>query len=520
MFSDLKRIKDPVHLLKEMYTKVSPTDRFAYISGFLLCLIVNLFVYTNTCFVHDSIRIFDDSTGIANGRILVGPLLEIINRMQIPWVIGLITCFFMGFVVVFIRKIFLINRKLSVLLMAGFIITSETMFVSHAYFSSVYIYVFSLLLAILGVHIADYNKVGSFFSIILLCLSMFCYQAFISTAIALFIVKLILFIINDEKGLKSQFLYTLKYALIVIISAGLYYLVWQLILKICNKSIVDYYAYQGLRGHMPVSRILSNIVYAYEMAIQFLSKADVIMTNPVLSILGGLISIFVFLSLVVYGIKKHRFFTMIVYIAAYILSINIIFLLSGIIISNLTVFSIVVPFIFFVFLCEKVEIKKAALKNSIAWASLIMCLTIIIGQAVCGNALYLKMKTNYDNAWSYATRVVDRLEQIEGFNKDSKLIIISGGKNKVTDYPQNPDIVRATRYVTRFDLLGSPSNRNNSIQYADTLKWFIQQEMDINLDIETNPEKYEDSKAIENMPIFPSVNSIIEDNGTFIIKIS
>ena len=319
LFTDFKRIPSPNIALKNIYKKVSKTDRFAFAAGFITCLLVNLFVYTNTCFSHDTVRIYDDSTGINNGRLLVGPLLGIINRIQIPWIIGLIACFVMGFTVVVIAKIMKLNTKISIILCAGFVVTSETMVVSHVYFSSVYIYITSLLLAVSAVYVVDKKKYGIPLSVVLLCLSMMCYQAYIATAIAFFIFKMILNIYENKSSIKGQILLTVKYASVSIFAAILYYIIWKVVLKLLGESVVEYYAYDNL-GILPTKEeFLWRIDYAWTVATQLLLRNDIIDDFPALAICGCLVSLIVFAVLVIKGIKNRRVIFTLVYVVTYIL---------------------------------------------------------------------------------------------------------------------------------------------------------------------------------------------------------
>ena len=112
-----KYCKTPEEVISGVKNHISKTDKFAFLCGFFMCLIINLFVYTNTCFVHDSIRIFDSSTGLNNGRLLVGPLMLLTNRVQLPWVIGLFSCVIMGFITVYFSKIFYIKNLFSIISM-------------------------------------------------------------------------------------------------------------------------------------------------------------------------------------------------------------------------------------------------------------------------------------------------------------------------------------------------------------------------------------------------------------------
>lgn len=519
LFADFKKIPSPNITFKNFYTKISKTDRFAFASGFIICLLVNLFVYTNTCFVHDTIIVYNDSTGINNGRMLVGPFLELVNRMQIPWIIGLIACSFMGLTVVVIAKIIKLNTKISIVLCAGFVVTSEAMVVSHVYFGSVYIYIASLLLAVSAVYVADKKKYGIPLSVVLLCLSMMCYQAYIATAIAFFIFKMILNIYENKSSIKGQTLLTIKYTAISIFSAILYYVIWRIVLKLLGESIVKYDAYDNLGSIPTKEEFLRRIDYAWSLATQLLLRNDIIDDFPALAICGCLVSLIVFAVLVIKGIKNRRVIFTLIYVITYILSINLMYIISGTIAHGLTVFSIVMPFLLLLYLYEN-DFSKNKSKNIITWVSLILSCIMIFGQTVCANSLYLKQKLNYENAWSYSTRLIDRLEQMDGFNSKSKLVIVGGNTSTLAGYPHNEDILDRIDYHTRVQIMYNIAYKDNGITYPQALKWFIQQEMDMNIDIEVNPNDIIERDDVAQMPKFPAQGSIAIIDGAYVVKTS
>ena len=193
------------------------------------------------------------------------------------------------------------------------------------------------------------------------------------------------------------------------------------------------------------------------------------------------------------------------------------YIISGTVVHGLTVFSIVMPFLLLLYFFEN-DFSKNKSRNIISWVSLILSCVMIFGQTVCANSLYLKMELNYENAWSYSTRLIDRLEQMDGFNSKSKLVIVGDNTNTLAGYPQNKDILDRIDYDTRVQIMYNLAHTNNAITYPDVLKWFIQQEMDMNIDIEVNPEDFIERDDVDEMPKFPAQGSIIVVDGVYVVK--
>lgn len=514
-----KYCKTPEEVISGVKNHISKTDKFAFLCGFFMCLIINLFVYTNTCFVHDSIRIFDSSTGLNNGRLLVGPLMLLTNRVQLPWVIGLISCVIMGFITVYFSKIFYIKKRLNIILLAGLIITSDTIVVSHAYFGSLYLFLLSLLLVAMAVYYSDIKKYGYIISVVLMCLSLFIYQGFLATAIGLFIFKLIHYLLdNNNSKLKDNFIHIVRYASIVIISSVLYYVIWQVVLKLAKQGIVDYYAYRVFNDPTSSSGIFQRI-----------SESLMLSVFQLLGVASGFyalcvpIIILVALALCLLIIKKKsrsKQLLMALYIVTYIFSINAVYIISGTVTYALTVFSVTLPLLVVLYFSENYEMKKLPSQRMLfAWLVPVLCVVLIFGQTVNANSLYLKMKLNYDNAWSYSTRLMDRLEQTEGFDENTEIVIIAKGYT-VTEYNQNQDILKRASYPFKSNIEVSYLLSNNSITYGETLEWFLTQEMDMDLNIEMNPPEYDNNEEIEKMGFFPKTDSVKWIDGKLVVKIS
>jgi len=505
----------PYDYLKAIWNKVSATDKFAFFCGFAVCIAVNLFVYTNTCFVHDSIQMFNESTGLENGRLLVGPLMSLFNKMQLPWLIGLFSSLIMGIIIVYLAKIYHVTNKLYIVLLAGIVVTSDTIVVSHAYFGSLHIFFLSLLFAVMAVYYSDVKKYGYIISVLLLCISIFMYQAYLATAICLFIFKLIYNVLKKEDTVKANLLLIAKYASISIISVGVYYLIWQLVLKLCKTDMSGYYAYSGLEKGFSISDVIINFGYSCASTVQQIAGITLYgfygfcTISIILSALCAVLLIVAKKSLV------NKLFIA-VYIIAYLYSANIMYLLSGSVVYALTVFATVLPLITLLFILDDKEIMDRIKGRAvISWTSSLLCAVLILGQAVYANSTYLKMKVNYDNAWSLATRIVDRIEQTEGFNENTNVVLL-GPLGRMTKYDYNMDIYKRVSYPFKSNLKFSYPIYNNGVTYPLILEWFIEQEMDMDISIEVCPERYKDFQ----IGVFPSSDSIKWNGNDLVVGVS
>ena len=75
------------------------------------------------------------------------------------------------------------------------------------------------------------------------------------------------------------------------------------------------------------------------------------------------------------------------------------------------------------------------------------------------------------------------------------------------------------KYHTRVNITYNPYLYTTAITYDDTLKWFILQEMSMNIDIKTNPPEFSELQEVKDMPIFPAEDSIKIIDGVFVVKV-
>lgn len=510
-------LKTPEQILKRTFKSISTLDKFAFTVGFFGCLIVNLFIYTNTCFVHDSIQIYNDFDGTENGRFLIRPLLALFNHMQMPWLIGLITSSVIGIIVVYLVKIFKIQSKVNIIILAGLVITSDCIVVTHMYFSYVYVYMLSLMFSVMAVYYAD-SKHGCIKSIVLLCLSLFIYQAFVATATGLFIFKLIIDLYENEQAVKKRIKSIIKYSSIVIISMLIYYAVWMLALKISDTALSDYNYYSSMGALPRIGELLNRLAIA-------LSASAI----DLFGVTGDSISFLTVINIIVVSITtimlilntkgRVNLLLVFIYLVAYFFSINMLYMITNVMLHSLTVFSIVLLPISSLYLCEKSEISKLPKQKAIInWTVCLLLAVLVAGQCITANSLYLKVKINYDNTWSYATRVVDRIEQTEGFTKDTPVVIINY-ENVTKPYPQNEEINEAVSYPLKFGLQDKWIDSPSGITYAHTLYWFITQEMDMDINIRPNKSEFYEMDEVKKMKIFPDSNSIKYIGDTLVVRI-
>ena len=146
-----------------------------------------------------------------------------------------------------------------------------------------------------------------------------------------------------------------------------------------------------------------------------------------------------------------------------------------------------------------------------------LCLVLLIFvQFVQANAMYTKISLNFDNTYSYATRLLDRIEQTDGFDVDTTKIVIVSGDKVTPIYRTNEGIDKHLKG----DGIFNDFKQSTVVTYPMTLKWFLQDEMNIGNEIMMGGQDYIDK--MENNKPFPSKDSVIYDsaNNEIIVKVA
>lgn len=484
---------------------IRKNDIISFLSGFFACLLTNIFLYTNTAFVHDSIQFFNNSTGIENGRFLLGLLYSLTDRLTVPWVIGILSCIFMGIIIVLITRVFNIDKTPVILLCAGVITTSTPLILANCYFSSAHLYLFALMLSLFAVFLFD-KKLGWLWSCLLMTVSCCIYQAYISTAFTFLVGRLILDIqegkFDSNKKIWKKFF---KICLISMLSMALYYIIWKIVLVVFKSSILNYYAYQNVSaGNFNVVEIIGRCFASLLMSFKVMLGID--LNYSVLQITLHTVSFVIALILLFKKAKetKHTVLTAL-FTLVMLVGIEMMFIISGTISYKLVLFAQNIFYIIFFYYICKLDFSKLKVQKLLSQISCIVLVLLTCFQFIKANETYTNMKLSFDNAYSFATRVLDRIEQTEGFNPDTTKIVIVAENELLPIYKKNEEISKAFSK----NPLHPTFEKTVAMTYPDAMKWFFENEMYMGNEIIVGNKDY--IEKMENNNYFPAKDSVIYD---------
>lgn len=487
-------IKSPEESILNFWNKISRNDKIAFASGFLFCLIVHFFAYTNTLFVHDSIQLLNESDGLQNGRFFINLLMPLVSRITIPWVIGIITSIFLGLCNLFLTKTINISKPLYIIITGSLLASFPVMAANHIYFSSVYIYVFAMLTATLCVYFSDKNVI---LSGICLIISLSSYQAYLCFAVTLFLVKMLVDMMEEKIKGKQVILKGLKYISIIIASTIIYYVLWKGIMFIFDVDVIKYRGYNTFEQTL-FENLLSKLFTTIICSLTISCGQTFTLSLPfkiIYTLINILSLVFAFLNIP--KKTKNRKFAILIFLL-FPIAISLIFLINSDTMHLLMMPAAVLPVVLFIKNIENLKFSSSSFKNGVKWIALISLISIVLNFSVTTNITYLKAKTQFDNSISYCTRVLGRLEQTEGFNKDTKVIIVNTGNTYGIYNAENWSL---------YKVFPMHSHANGAITYPETFRLFLTQELNTNIDITVDKNnEYGKLKEVKELEPFPSNN--------------
>ena len=139
-------------------------------------------------------------------------------------------------------------------------------------------------------------------------------------------------------------------------------------------------------------------------------------------------------------------------------------------------------------------------------------LTLLFDRGIYANQMYLKKDLEYDATLSVMTRVVDRIEQVEGYIPGETPVEFLG------------DIQRSQLAMTRpaFAHLGSltGTEENYAITYADTFWMYLEDVMGYPIKRFRETKNEEQERVTDDMPCFPDRDSVQMVDGVVFVKLA
>lgn len=464
------------------------------------------------------------------GRFLQPLWLVLRGTICAPWLIGCISCVLFGTAFCFLFDILQIRNKLGMACSIGLLLCNSTLISAISSFLPwVDIYAAAFLLAVLGVwfFLQDDWK-GYLLGILALVCCMGFYQAYLDTALALFVMVGIRWLWSGE-NLKKVWIRTGKILAGVGVSGVLYFAAYKMVCRIHHVEEANSYNSLSGVGDFAGSSFGNLIAGTYGKFFGFLLHPGKFASTWLMGIsISGLwekvlaASAVICLCAVIFGVilinyrKKASPAAWVLQFAALFLfpfAANFVYFLSKGMEHELMIHSF---FLLWVFLLEilqeeaegRRQTERIMLPGKMAAAVCTVLLGILLwNNIVYGNQMYFKIDMEDRAALSLATRLLQDIEDVEGYEPGVTPVLLAGS-------PEQSPTVRNLAYLSEVQSYGSGKT---PFIYGNAMQFYLDAYLNgyIRFSDAAAPEE-----ILREMPVYPAKGSLRLEDGTIIVKLA
>lgn len=450
-------MKTPAEMWSYLRANIRKEWKTAFWTVFILGLLIHFPVMAGDYPNHDGLAsMYFDQNMITSGRWFLMAACGISSYFALPWVIGLLSLFFLGIGAAAMVEFLDVRNELGVMLLSGLLVSFPALSSTYAYIFTADGYMLALCLVFLAVMFTKRGEWGFIPGGICLAFSMGTYQSYLSFAMLLSIYGCLM-ILFGEASVERKCRNILHYLYMGLIGVGLYYVVLQVLLRVQGKELDTYQGIDGMASGGGGS-LMEKFVHIYQDFLAFTGKGNVLYNNTISFAALGLIGAAAFVLSVRLVIrrkyyKKWYFYpiclSVIVMVPA---AFNVILLISPEVTYHLLMRYqwCLFPILMLGFLLRygflqtelsgqfsplhrrdaKVLKKPSVICNIILqWAVLLAAMVLILHYGVTDNIAYSNLQKKYEKTYAYCLRLADRMEQTEGYYTGMPVAMI-GVQNK------------------------------------------------------------------------------------------
>ena len=501
-----------------LYKKTNKNEKIQIIviSVIIFSFIANSYCWFDFNFSHDSSMMIqsDSYWQIAIGRYVHYFYTLFRGQLFSPLLVGSISVVFIIISTYYIAKIFDIDKRLPLILLSGLLSANSVItLITATYIYELDIYMLSLMLSVISVYFSIFYKKGWIAAICLFSISLGIYQSYRQVGIILFLFSLIKDIINGD-NYKSILRKSFKYILILGASLILYY--------ISMKASLIYFKVEPSNSYNGLASIntfldIKYLIYlskdAYNKFIDYTIHLKTYRSSLFfkVSLISILISIFIIIKT---SFKNKNGFIEKILLIIILLIIplggNIICVFSQGMQHDLMVYSVFIVYAFMIYLFNNNLNKSISIYNAFI---LFFLSALIFSNIIYSNQIYMKKHVEFEKTYLTFNRIIDRIEQTEGFILGRTPVALIGNL-------QNNNLCYKVDY---FDYSSTGVSNCFSTTYSITYNMFINRIMSYPMNIVSDQniiDSLNSNEIVKRMSNFPSKESIKMVDNVVVVKLS
>ena len=509
----------PTQIFQTLSGKIKRQWRLAFFSAFGIGLLIHMPVLLSDIPNHDGLAsMYFDQNMITSGRWFLSVACGFSSYYTVPWVIGLIGLLFLGLAAAAVTELLEVDREWAIVLNGGLLAAFPALASTFAYVFTLDGYMLALLLAVLAVLVTKKYKWGFVGGAFCLAFSLGTYQAYLAFAMILSLFA-VLMLFAEKKSAAEKIRGMACYLGMGLLGAALYYGILQVLLRIQGKELASYQGIDGMASGVggEAGGLLNSLKEIYHDFAAFTLKGNVLYNNW---ISFGAFILLVLMAVITAAVlmqnrkwwKNPWFFVIIVvaFIAAPLVT-NVILLISPDVTYHLLMRYQWVLYLIGLnaFVSKNARLaKKAAM---LEWGALLAVFTLVFFYGVTDNIGYSNLQKKYEKTYAYCLRLLDRIEQTEGYYPGIPIAMIG-----VIGTEQYPDTDLTLSVTSNMIGLNGDSLVYTGANYQEFIKNYLGATLNI-LPPEAMAEMYYSEEYI-SMDSFPGEDSIRIIDGIMYIK--
>lgn len=506
----------PMAFYEKLRGKIKREWKLAFLAAAVTAFLVHMPALLMDVPNHDGLdSIYFDQNMITSGRWFLMVACGFSSFYTIPWVIGLLGILFLSLAAAALTEALELKKPWVIVVCSGLLASFPALASTFAYVFTLDGYMLALLLAVLAVVLTKKYQKGFLAGGVCLAFSLGIYQAYLPFAMILSVFCILMLLAEDGTG-KEKLKKILHYLYMGILGVVLYYGILQVLLRLQGKQLASY---QGIDGMAQGNNagLLTSVKQMYVDFLKFTLRGNVLYQNW---ISGVALLLLLFAALFAGGVlvKNRKWWTKPGFFGIIILAVLVLPVITNVIliISPSVTYHLLMRYQWVLYLIGLVAFVGNGTEEGktgavLQWLALCCGVVLVFFYGVVDNIGYSNLQKRYEKTYAYCVRLLDRIEQTEGYYQGIPIAMI--GVVGEDEFP-GTDI---TLDVTS-GMIGL--NGDSLLYTGENYRLFMQHYLGATLNIlpaDAMKEMYYDEEYIE-MDSFPGENSIRIIDGILYVK--
>lgn len=508
--------------MDNLKVKLNSQWKQAILSTLFFLLLMHGYRYFQMDFSHDGIAFAaekDIAWKISLGRYLQPIYWMLRGKIAAPFVVGFFSYLWLVPTIYLMGKITGISSKVGTFLLSGVVIGNISLVSANAsYIHDADAFLLAMLLNTAAMYLCVKgglpNRLGA---VICICAGAALYQAYAQIFVTLTMIWAMLEMLRGNMTAKDAWKACILNALVLAVALVLYFLGKSASHVLTGVATNTTYLDMPDRGTFSGQRLLSTIPKAWieTMKIYILFLPGKV-TRPY-ALVHGLVLIWAAVT-TVYVLKKKNCSKLVCLTTLGIgallpLGINSMYMISGELLHDLLTCALFLPQVYAIALAEEVSREEIFPKKQPVQLLALMLCFLFLSKAIWSNQMYLKKGLEADATNAIMIRILDRVEQLDGYTPGVTPVHFVGFMD------DSPLIQKRSAFEYRYRLTGSW--HSSALTFGDyywTFWSYFEDVLGYPIQPYTEPLTPAQEQAIRDMSPFPAADSVQIVDGLVLIR--